>query len=85
MQKAETDAAGLILKKKKAKGTPSAALRRVPNAEPLPVPEMPPGAARVAMEQRSSMDEQLEAHLLSLDPLATIAQQSQTVPSSMVP
>ena len=31
------------------------------------------------------MDEQLEAHLLSADPLATVAQQSQTVPSSTVP
>ena len=84
-RKAETDAAGLILKKKKAKGTPSATLRRVPNAEPLPVLEVPPGAAPVAMEQRPSMDEQLEAHLLGADPPATVAQQSQTRPSSMAP
>ena len=84
-RKVETDAAGLILKKKKAKGTPSATLGRAPDAELLLVPEVPPGAAPVAVKQRPSMDEQLEAHLLSTDPLATVAQQSQTVPSSMAP
>ena len=57
----------------------------VPNAEPLLVPEVPPGAAPVAMEQRPSMDEQHEAHLLGTDPPATVAQQSQTAPSSMAP
>ena len=50
-RKAETDAAGPIPKKKKAKGTPSATLGRASKAEPLPVPEVPPGAARVAVEQ----------------------------------
>ena len=84
-KKAETDAAGPILKKKKAKGTPSAALGRAPKVEPLLVLEVPPGAAPVAMEQRPSMDEQLEAHLLGVDPPATVAQQSQTAPSSTVP
>ena len=84
-RKLETNAAGLIPKKKKAKGTPSAALRRVPHAELLLVPEVPPGAAPVAMEQRSSMDEQLEANLLGTDPPATVAQQSQTTSSSMAP
>ena len=84
-RKVETDAAGPMPKKKKAKGTPSAALRRVPDAELLPVPEVPTGAAPVAMEQRPSMDKQLEAHLLSTDPPATVAQQSQTAPSSMAP
>ena len=84
-RKAETDAAGPILKKKKAKGTPSATLRRVPDVEPPLVPEVPPGAVLVAMEQRPSMDEQLEAHLLGMDPPATVAQQSQTAPSSMAP
>ena len=84
-RKAETDTAGPIPKKKKAKGTPSATLGRMPNTEPLPVPEVPPGAAPVAMEQRPSMDKQLEAHLLGTDPLATVAQQSQTAPSSTVP
>ena len=84
-RKAETDAAGLIPKKKKAKETPSAALRRVPNTEPLPVLEGPPGAALVAVEQRPSMDKQLEAHLLGVDPPATVAQQSQTASSSMAP
>ena len=84
-RKAEVDAAGLILKKKKAKGTPSAALGKVPNAELLPVPEVPPGAAPVAVKQRSSMDEQLEAHLFGTDPPATVAQQSQITSSSTVP
>ena len=84
-RKAETDAAGLIPKKKKANGTPSAALRKVPDAELLPALEVPPGAALVAMEQRPSMDEQLEAYLLGTDPPATVAQQSQTMPSSMAP
>ena len=83
-RKAETNAAGPIPKKKKAKGTPSATLGRAPNAELLAVPEVPPGAAPVTVEQRPSMDEQLEAHLPSSDPLATVAQQRQTVPSSMV-
>ena len=84
-RKAETDAAGPILKKKKAKGTPSATLRRASDVELLPVPEVPPGAASVAMEQRSSMDEQLKAHLLGADPPATVAQQSQTMSSSTAP
>ena len=84
-RKVKTDTAGLILKKKKAKGTPSATLRRVPQAEPPLVRDVPPGAAPVAMEQRPSMDEQLEAHLLGTDLPATVAQQSQTTPSSMVP
>ena len=84
-RKAETDAAGPILKKKKAKGTPSAALGRAPDMELLPVPEVPPGAAPVAVEQRPSMDKQLEGHLLGMDPLATVAQQSQTAPSSTAP
>ena len=55
-RKAETDAAWPIPKKKKAKGTPSAALGRAPDAELLLVLEVPPGAAPVVMEQRSSMD-----------------------------
>ena len=84
-RKAETDAAGPILKKKKAKGTPSAALRRALIAELLPVLEVPPGAASVAVDQRPSIDEQVEAHLLGMDPSATVAQQSQTMPSSMAP
>ena len=39
----------------------------------------------MAVEQRSSMDKQLEAHLLGTDPTATMAQQSQTVSSSTAP
>ena len=84
-RKAETDAAGPIPKKKKAKGTPSAILGRVPDAELPPVLEVPPAAALVAMEQRSGMDKQLEAHLLGVDPPATVAQPSQTTSSSMAP
>ena len=84
-RKVETDAAWLIPKKKKAKGTPSAALRKAPNAELSSVPEVPLGAALVAMEQRPSMDKQLETHLLGVDPPATVAQQSQTASSSMAP
>ena len=84
-RKVETDVAGLILKKKKAKGTPTAALGRVPNTELPPVLEVPRGAVPVAMEQRSSMDEQLEAHLLGADPPATVAQPSQTASSSTAP
>ena len=82
-RKAETNAAGLIPKEKKAKGTPSAALGRAPDMELPPVLEVPPGAALVAVEHRSSMDEQLEVHLLSTDPLTTVAQPSQTVSSLM--
>ena len=81
-RKAKADAAGPIPKKKKAKGTPSATLRRAPDVELLLVPEVPPGATLVAVEQRSSMDEQQEAHLLCADPLATVAQPSQTASSS---
>ena len=49
-RKAEADIAELMPKKKKAKGTPSAALGRAPNAELPPVLEVPPGAAPMAVE-----------------------------------
>ena len=39
-------------------------LRRAPDAEPLPVLGVPPGAVLMAIEWRTSLDEQLEAHLL---------------------
>ena len=84
-RKAEADADELIPKKKKAKGTPSAILGRVPDAEPLPVPGVPPGAALTAVERRTSLDEQLEAHLLGAESLATVAQQSKTTASSKAP
>ena len=84
-RKARANAAGPISKKKKAKGTPSATLGRAPDVELPLVPEVPPGAAPVAMEQRSGMNEQLEAHLLGVDPPATVAQPSQTTSSSTVP
>ena len=67
-RKVEADADEPISKKKKAKGTPSAALGRAPDAEPLPVPGVPPGATLTALEQRTSLDEQLEAHLLGTEP-----------------
>ena len=84
-RKAEADADELIPKKKKAKGTPSAALRRAPDAEPLPVLGVPLGAAPMAVEQRTSLVEQLEAHLLGTQPPATVAQQSQKAASSTAP
>ena len=63
----EADSAELVPKKKKVKGTPSAILRRAPDAELPPVPEVPQEAAPVSVEQRPGMDEQLEVHLLSMD------------------
>ena len=48
-RKAEVDADELILKKKKAMGTPSATLGRAPDAEPPPVPGVPLGAALMAV------------------------------------
>ena len=84
-RKAEADTDEPIPKKKKAKGTPFATLGRAPDAKPPPVPGMLPGAAPMAVEQRTSLDEQLEAHLLGAEPLATVAQQSQTAASSMAP
>ena len=84
-RKAEADADEQIPKKKKAKGTPSATLGRAPDVEPLPVPGVPPAAAPMAVEQRTSLDEQLEVHLLGTEPPATVAQQSQTAASSTAP
>ena len=81
-RKVEADADEPISKKKKAKGTPSAALSRAPDVESPPVPL---GAAPMAVEWRTSLDEQLEAHLLGTEPPATVAQQSQTVASSTAP
>ena len=49
-RKAEADADEPIPKKRKAKGTPSTTLRRAPDAEPPPVPGVPPGAAPMAIE-----------------------------------
>ena len=83
--KAEADADELIPKKKKAKGTPSATLGRAPDAESLPVLGVPPGATPTAIEWRTSLDEQLEAHLLGAEPPATVAQQSQTAASLTAP
>ena len=67
-RKAEADADELTPKKKKAKGTPSTALGRAPDAEPPPVLQVPLGAAPMAIEWRTSLDEQLEAHLLGAEP-----------------
>ena len=64
----EADTAESTPKKKKAKGTPSATLGRPPDVGSLPVPEVPLGAAPMAVEQRTSLDEQLEAHLLGTEP-----------------
>ena len=72
-RKVEADADEPIPKKKKAKGTPSATLGRAPDAEPPPVPGVPLGAAPMAIQWRTSLDEQLDAHLLGAEPLATVA------------
>ena len=84
-RKVEADSDDPIPKKKKAKGTPSTTLGRAPDMESPPVPGEPPGATLVAIEQRTSLDEQLEAHLLGTEPLATEAQQSQTAASLTAP
>ena len=84
-RKAEADSDEPIPKKKKAKGTPSTTLRRAPDAESLPVLGVPPGAAPTAVEWRTSLDEQLEAHQLGAEPPATEAQQSQTTASLTAP
>ena len=81
----EADTAESIPKKKKSKGATSTTLGRAPGVEPPPVPEVPPGAAPMAVEQRTSLDKQLEAHLLGTEPPATVAQQSQTAASSTAP
>ena len=49
------------------------------------MPGVPLGAAPTAIERRTSLDEQLEAHLLGAEPPATVAQQSQTAASSTAP
>ena len=84
-RKAGADADEPILKKKKAKGTLSATLGRAPDAESPQVLGVPPGAASTAVEQRTSLDKQLEAHLLGTEPPATVAQQSETTASSTAP
>ena len=84
-RKAEADADEPVLKKEKAKGTPSTTLGRAPDAESLPVLGVPLGAALMAVDWRTSLDKQLEAHLLGAEPLATVTQQSQTAFSSTAP
>ena len=84
-RKVEADTDETIPKKKKAKGTPSTTLGRAPDAESQPVPGVPLGAASMAVEQRTSLDEQLEAHLLGTEPPAKVAKQSQTTASSTAP
>ena len=81
-RKVEADADAPIPKKKNAKGSPSTTLGRAPDMEPPPVPGVPPGAAPMVVEWRTSLDKQLEAHLLGTEPPATVAQQSQTAASS---
>ena len=75
----------LILRKKKSKGTPSAALGRAPDVELPPAPEVLLGASPMAVEKKTSLDKQLEAHLLGTEPLTTVIQQSQTTASSTTP
>ena len=84
-RKVEADSDEPIPKKKKAKGTPSATLGRAPDVESLPVLGVPPGATPTAIKRRTSLDEQLEVHLLGAEPPATEAQQSQTAASLTAP
>ena len=84
-KEAAADPAEPAPKKRKTKRTPSATLGRAPDAEAPPAPEVPQETAPVPVEQRSSMDKQLEAHFPSTDLPATVAQPSQTTSSTMVP
>ena len=81
----ETGMDELIPRKKKSMGTPSATLRRAPDAEPSPMPEVLLGATPMAEEKKTSLDEQLEAHLLGAEPLTTVVQPSQTAASHTTP
>ena len=81
----EADTAELIQRKKEAKGTPSTALRRAPDAEPPPALGVLVRAAPMPVGQKTSLDKQLEAHLLGTEPPATVVPQSQTAASSMAP
>ena len=74
-----------ILRKKKSKGTLSTAFRRAPDAELPPALEVLPGASPTAVEKKTSLDKQLEAHLLGTEPPTTVIQQSQTTASSKTP
>ena len=81
----EVDADELTLRKKKAKRTLSATLGRAPEAEPSPTMGILPGAVPTAVESRTSLDKQLEAHLFGTEPPATVIQQSQTTASMTAP
>ena len=81
----EADTAESIPRKKEAKGTPSTTLGRAPNAEPLPVPGVLVRTAPTPVGQKTSLDKQLEAHLLGTEPPATVVPQSQTTSSLMAP
>ena len=79
----EADTDESILRKKEAKGTPSTALGRAPDAEPPPAPGVLLRAAPTPMGQKSSLDKQL--HLLGTEPLSAVVWQSQTTASSTAP
>ena len=81
----EADTAESIPRKKEAKETLSAALGRVPDAEPPPVPGELVRAAPMPVGQKTSLDKQLEAHLLGTQPPAAVVLQSQTATSLMTP
>ena len=68
----EADADEPILRKKEAKETPSATLGRAPDAKPRPAPGVLPRAASMPLGQKTSLDEQLEAHLLGAEPWAAV-------------
>ena len=59
-------------KKKQVKADADELIPRAPDAEPLPVPRVLPRAAPMPIGQKTSLDKQLEAHLLSAEPPATV-------------
>ena len=81
----EADTAESIPRKKEAKETPSAALRRAPDAEPPPASGVLMRAVSMPVGQKTSLDKQLEAHLLGTEPPATVDPQSQAATSSTAP
>ena len=81
----KADTAESIPRKKEAKGTPSATLRRSPDAKPPLALGVLVRAAPTSIGQKTSLDEQLEAHLLGTEPPAAVVLQSQTPTSLMAP
>ena len=81
----EADADELIPKKKKAKGTPSAALGRAPDVEPLPVPGSATGSCPDGRRMEDKLRQTAGGPSAWHRTPATVAQQSQTAASSTAP